>query len=104
ATAAPRQGGGVLRAPRRVAAHYPEITLLRGDALALPIRPRSVDVVVSALTLHHLAAGDASRSLRQMDAAARAVFVVNALARSRTASALVWLATRVFTRSRMSRH
>ncbi len=95
---------GMLAVSRPAAAPYPEITLLRGDALALPIRPRSVDVVVSALTLHHLAPGEASHSIREMDAAARAGFVVNDLARSRTAYALVWLATRVFTRSSMSRH
>lgn len=89
---------------RRLAAGYPEIVLLQGDALELPVCPHSVDVVISALTLHHMEPDDAVRCLAEMDAAARAGFVVNDLMRSRVAYALVWLATRVLTRSRMSRH
>ncbi len=93
-----------LAVARRAAVRYPEIVLLQGDALALPVRPRSVDVVISALTLHHLEPEDAVRYLVQMDAAARAGIVVNDLARSRAAYVLVWLATRVLTRNRMARH
>ena len=88
----------------RAAAGYPEIIPIQGDALALPVRPQSVDVVISALTLHHLEPEQAIRFLVEMEAAARSGFVVNDLVRSRTAYALVWLATRVFTRTRMSRH
>jgi SAM-dependent methyltransferase len=93
-----------LQIARRRSARYPEIAVLRGDALALPVRAHSVDVVISALTLHHLEPADAVRSLAEMDAAARSGFVVNDLMRSRTGYALVWLATRVLTRNRMSRH
>jgi ubiquinone/menaquinone biosynthesis C-methylase UbiE len=92
-----------LEVARRTMAGYPEITLVRGDALALPIRSESVDVVLSALTLHHLAPEEAVRSLAEMDAAARRGLVVNDLARGRGAYALVWIATRVLA-SRMSRH
>ena len=89
---------------RREIAGYPEIALLAGDALALPFRPRSVDVVISALTLHHLEPGPAGACLAAMDRAARVGFVVNDLYRSRAAYALVWLATRLLARNRMSRH
>ena len=89
---------------RRIAAAYPEIVLLQGDAVALPVRAASVDVVISALTLHHLEPEEARRYLAEMDAAARAGFVVNDLERGRVAYGLVWLATRLFTRSPMSRH
>lgn len=89
---------------RRSAAPYPEITLVQGDALALPVRPESVDVAISALTLHHLAPDQAARSIAEMDGASRVGFVVNDLARSRIAYALVWLATRLLTTTRMSRH
>jgi ubiquinone/menaquinone biosynthesis C-methylase UbiE len=89
---------------RRAAAGYPEIVPIQGDARLLPVRPRSVDIVISALTLHHLEPEPAVRFLVEMDAAARSGFVVNDLARSRSAYVLVWLATRVFTRTRMSRH
>ena len=96
--------GPTLRVARALAAGYPEIVLLQGDALALPVRPASVDVVISALTLHHLEPRAATRSFAEMDAAARRGLVVNDLARSRTAYRVVWLATRLFARNRMSRH
>ncbi len=88
----------------RATARYPEIVFLQGDALALPVRPCSVDVVISALTLHHLEPAAAARYLAEIDTAARTGFVVNDLMRSRAAYAIVWLATRALTRNRMSRH
>jgi 2-polyprenyl-3-methyl-5-hydroxy-6-metoxy-1,4-benzoquinol methylase len=93
-----------LRVAREVVARYPEIVLLRGDALALPVAPGAVDIVISALTLHHLEPAAAARCLGAMDEAARAGLVVNDLARSRAGWALVWLATRLLARSRLSRH
>jgi hypothetical protein len=93
-----------LRIARREARGYPEIVLLRADVLALPLRPRSVDVVISALTLHHLEPAAARACLVAMDRAARLGFVVNDLFRSRAAYALVWLATRLLARNHMSRH
>jgi len=89
---------------RRGIAGYPEIALLGGDALALPLRPRSVDVVISSLTLHHLEPAAARACLAAMDRTARLGFVVNDLYRSRPAYAVVWLATRLLARNRMSRH
>jgi ubiquinone/menaquinone biosynthesis C-methylase UbiE len=83
---------------------YPEIVVLQGDAVDLPLRSGSVDVVISSLTLHHLDEAAAVRHLAEMDRAARRGIVVNDLARSRTAYALVWLVTRLFTRNWMSRH
>jgi 2-polyprenyl-3-methyl-5-hydroxy-6-metoxy-1,4-benzoquinol methylase len=89
---------------RRRSARYPEIVVLEADALALPVRADVVDVAISALMLHHLEPADAVRSLSEMDAAAGLGVVVNDLMRSRIGYALVWLATRVFTNNRMSRH
>ena len=96
--------GVTLRYARAHVAGYPEITLLRGDALALPVRAGSVDVVISALTLHHLAPEEAVRYLAEIDAAARIGWVVNDLVRGRAAHGLVWLLTRLLSRSRMARH
>jgi len=93
-----------LAVARRGADRYPEIVLLQGDAMALPLRPASIDLVISALTLHHLEPVAAVRYLAEMDAAARRGLVVNDLMRSRPAYAAVWLATRMLTRNRMSRH
>ena len=56
---------------RDLGASYPEILLIQGDALALPVRPASVDVVVSALTLHHFEPDEAARHVAEMDRAAR---------------------------------
>ena len=75
-----------------LASAYPEIVVLQGDAVDLPVRSGSVDVVISSLTLHHLDEAAAVRHLAEMDRAARRGIVVNDLGRSRTAYALVWLA------------
>jgi len=83
---------------------YPEITFIRGDALALPIRRGSVDLTISAMTLHHLEPEAGVRYLAEMDEAARMGFVVNDLVRTRVAHAVVWVITRFITRSAISRH
>jgi ubiquinone/menaquinone biosynthesis C-methylase UbiE len=92
------------RVARELARGYPEIAVLQGDAVDLPVRGESVDVITSSLTLHHLDERSAVRHLAEMDRAARGGLVVNDLARSRTAYALVWLVTRVLAANRMSRH
>jgi len=83
---------------------YPEITFLRGDALALPIRAGSVDLTISAMTLHHLEPDAGVQYLAEMDRAARVGFIVNDLVRSRLAHWVVWLITRFITRGAISRH
>ena len=98
------RGSATLKYARAYTAGYPEITLIRGDALELPVRPGSVDLVVSAMTLHHLHPEEATRYLAEIDAAARLGWVVNDLVRSRAARRLVWLLTRIFSRSVMARH
>jgi hypothetical protein len=89
---------------RGAVAGYPEIVLVQADALALPFRPGAVDLAISALTLHHLEPPAATAYLAAMNAVARAGVVVNDLARSRIAWALVWLVTRLLACGRMSRH
>ena len=96
--------GATLKYARGYTAAYPEITLIQGDALALPVRPGSVDVVISAMTLHHLRPEETTRYLTEMDAAARLGWVVNDLVRGRAAYLLVWVLTRLLSRSAMARH
>ena len=96
--------GATLKYARGYAAAYPEITLIQGDALALPVRPGSVDLVISAMTLHHLRPEEATRYLAGMDAAARLGWVMNDLVRSRAAHRVVWVLTRLLSRSAMARH
>jgi ubiquinone/menaquinone biosynthesis C-methylase UbiE len=93
-----------LRIAAQVVRDYPEISFLRGDALALPIRPEAVDLTISAMTLHHLEPDAGVQYLAEMDRAARVGFVVNDLVRSRIAHWVVWLITRFITRSAISRH
>ena len=89
---------------RRVAAAYPEVLLVQGDAAALPCRERAVDIVTSGLTLHHLEPAQAVEGLREMTAAAGIGVVVNDLLRRRLSLGLVWLATRLFRCHPISRH
>jgi hypothetical protein len=88
---------------RRRTAAYPEITFVCADATALPVRERAADVVVAALTLHHLDPEAAVACLAEMRAAAP-LAVVNDLLRTRVSLALVWLATRLLRLHPVSRH
>lgn len=97
------RGTFTLRVARGHAAAYPEITFVQGDALALPVALGSVDVVISAMTLHHLRPEETTRYLTEMDAAARLGWVVNDLVRGRVGYLLVWVLTRLFSRSAMAR-
>src|SRR5439155_3357172 len=65
------------RLARGAAAAYPEIAVVCGDASALPVRRGGVDLVVSVLTLHHLAPETAAGALGEMARAGRLGFVVN---------------------------
>lgn len=94
----------VLAIARRFASQYPELVFLHGDGRRLPMKTNAVDVALVSLTLHHLEPSEAAGLLGELHRAARIGFVVNDLIRSRPAYWLVWLATRLFTRSRMSRH
>jgi SAM-dependent methyltransferase len=93
-----------LRLAREAVASYPEISLICGDAAALPFRERVADIVASALTLHHLEPVEAAAGLREMAAAARIAVVVNDLLRRRLSLGLVWLATRLLGCHPISRH
>jgi hypothetical protein len=96
--------GKILALARGVAAAYPEIRLVQGDAAALPLRGGAADIVTSGLTLHHLEPEQAVAALREMGAAARIGVVVNDLLRRRLSLGLVWLATRVLGCHPVSRH
>jgi ubiquinone/menaquinone biosynthesis C-methylase UbiE len=85
-------------------AGYPEITVVRADARALPCASVTADVVHASLTLHHLEPDAAVPALREMWRICRGRLVVNDLTRTPLALALVWLATRMLPAHRMSRH
>jgi len=85
-------------------APFREITLLRGDARALPFPDRVFDIVICGLAMHHFTFPDGIRVLREIDRVARSAFVVNDIIRSWGAYVGVWLDTRVLSRNRLSRH
>jgi 2-polyprenyl-3-methyl-5-hydroxy-6-metoxy-1,4-benzoquinol methylase len=86
------------------ARRLPEVRLVAGDARNLPIRPHGVDLALCSLTLHHLRERDVVTLLRLMADTARLGFVVSDLRRSRSAYLAAWLATRVISRNRFTRH
>jgi 2-polyprenyl-3-methyl-5-hydroxy-6-metoxy-1,4-benzoquinol methylase len=59
------------------------LTLMLADALRLPFRPRSFDVVLCSTMLHHLSYDEGIVLLRSMAQVARHGFVVNDLIRGR---------------------
>ena len=85
-------------------AGYPEITVVRADARALPCVSGMADVVHASLTLHHLEPDAAVPALREMRRICRGRLVVNDLTRTPLGLALVWLATRVLPMHPISRH
>jgi SAM-dependent methyltransferase len=96
--------GAAAALARRHCAAWPEIQIVGGDATALPLTARSADVVHAALTLHHLEPEAAVSALAEMARVTRGRVVINDLARSRLALALVWLATRLLAVHPISRH
>ena len=69
------------------------VTLVRGDALALPLADDSVDYACSTTFLHHLDDAQAARCLAEMRRVARRGVLVVDLVRSRSA----WLGIRLAT-------
>lgn len=63
-------------------AGMPEVEVLLGDARALPLADRSVDVALLTTALHHLSPQGAVQALRELDRVSRRGFVVTDLVRS----------------------
>jgi SAM-dependent methyltransferase len=85
-------------------ARSPELPMVRGTALALPFRDRSVDIVICSQLLHHFDDGAASRLIRELDRVARRAVVVSDLRRSWLAAAGIWLASWPLRFHPVSRH
>lgn len=94
----------ILAAARRTTAGRPEVTLIRGNAFALPFPDRSVDVVLCALALHHFSFEGAVAVLREIDRVARAGFVVNDVLRSWPAYVGAIADTWLLSRNPLARH
>jgi ubiquinone/menaquinone biosynthesis C-methylase UbiE len=66
---------------------------IRGDALALPLANRSVDVVTCSQVLHHFRDEDAVCVVRELDRVARRCVIVSDIRRSWVAAAGIWMAS-----------
>jgi SAM-dependent methyltransferase len=94
----------ILRYAARAVDGTPEVQLVAGDALEVPIRPGSVDVALCSLVLHHLPEEAVIALFHRLAELVRLGFVVSDFRRGRLAWAVVWLVTRAVARSRMTRH
>ena len=112
ATAARRHGVeltlvGVERIPaaaRAARAGGKDLAVILADGSALPVRPRSVDVVIVSQVLHHLPRDVAVRWIAGCDRLARRAVVLADLRRARAAMAGIWLASLVLGFHRVTRH
>jgi hypothetical protein len=67
------------------------LALVLADGGALPLRPRSVDIVITSQVLHHLSRDVAVRWIATFGALARRAVILADLRRSRIAMAALWL-------------
>lgn len=75
-----------------------------GDALALPLKNQSVDIVHASLFLHHFTEDEIKRLLLSFSSVARQAIILNDLRRSIVAYVGIWILTRIFSRSPMVKH
>jgi SAM-dependent methyltransferase len=77
-----------------VAASRPGLdAAVRGDALALPIATRGVDIVVCSQVLHHFPDAEALRVVRELDRVARVRVIISDIRRSWMAAGGIWMAS-----------
>lgn len=92
------------REARAQTASYPEIKIVRADAMNLPFDDRSFDFVLASLFLHHFENRQAAALIKSFARVARAAFIINDLRRHPVAYYSIKLLTRVFTRNRLVRN
>ena len=80
------------------------MALVLADGSALPLQPRSVDIVIASQVLHHLPRNVAVRWIAAFDALARRAVVLADLRRSRVGMAALWLVSYPLGFSRETRH
>ena len=78
--------------------------VVRGDALTLPFRDKSVDVVLASQVVHHFGESDAIALIREMNRVAKTRVVISDLRRSFLAAAGLWLGSFPLRFHPVSRH
>jgi ubiquinone/menaquinone biosynthesis C-methylase UbiE len=94
----------ILTEARRTLADVPSVTFTVCDARDVPMPDRSFDVVLCSLSLHHFPPEDAVRMLREMERLSRSGFILNDIRRDAVGYVAAWIASRVATRNRLTRH
>ena len=94
----------ILAVAREQIADHPHIKLAQYDARGVSLPDRSFDLVLCALSLHHFSPDEAVLVLREMYRLARIGFILNDLRRSRLGWLAAWIAARLTTRNRLTRH
>ena len=82
---------------------FPEISVVRGDGLALPFGSGSFDFVLSSQVLHHFSEEAVIAMLQSWSLVARRAIIVSDLVRHPVAYHGIRLITRAFTRNIMTR-
>lgn len=96
---------GVDQAPSLlVAARHCLTHAVGADALLLPFRDKSVDIVMCSQVLHHFEARDAERLVRELNRVARRAVIVADLRRSWIAAAGFWAVSFPLLFSAVTRH
>ena len=89
---------------RAQVAAYPEIRVVRANALEMPFADGAFDFVLASLFLHHFDEEESAAMLRGFARVARVAFLVNDLRRHPLAYFSIKVLTRLFTRNRLIRH
>jgi ubiquinone/menaquinone biosynthesis C-methylase UbiE len=89
---------------RRRTASYPEIKVVRADAMNLPFDDRSFDFALASLFLHHFENSQAAALLKSFARVARVAFIINDLRRHPIAYYSIKLLSQLFTRNRLVRN
>lgn len=89
---------------RRRTANYPEIQVMRADAMNLPFDDRSFDFALASLFLHHFENQQAAALLKSFARVARVAFIINDLRRHPIAYYSIKLLAQLFTRNRLVRN
>jgi SAM-dependent methyltransferase len=83
---------------------WPEINFERHDVLALPYEPKSFDIVLCSLALHHFSPAEAVTILRRMQEIARVGYILNDLRRNWLSVLITEVLARTVIRSPIARH
>jgi 2-polyprenyl-3-methyl-5-hydroxy-6-metoxy-1,4-benzoquinol methylase len=92
------------REARQQTAGYPEIEVVRGDALKLPFADGSFDFVLASMFLHHFESPAAAQLLASFARVSRVAFIINDLRRHPLAYYAIKVLSHIFTGNRLVRN